>query len=570
MTDHQQISWGKRAAPYVTTALALEVVGLFGFAYFTDSHIPGISPLAATSIFIDGTKDIIPTGDSQAPDRMRNALSGAFDQCGAGSTGPCAGNVYIDYSRDFGILTGGVGYEQSKLEATNLTIQAIRDAQADPAYAKGDGIYVVGYSQGANASSDVIKRAQELNSDTDPTNDLDLSDVTFVMLGNGARNDGGLWARLPAGVYVPFLGLRFGASTNPTAPAPDPNDPNAPNIILITKQYDGAGDVPRYMLINPLADLNAIMGFFYVHNGYYADVDMDLNGDGKVDQADVAIAEADNDHYIVTKNGNVTDILIKNQVGDLPITQPLKDLGVPEELIKAIDPFLRAMIDAGYDRVPDGGTYPSEPVHIGLFPKPHKMFQDFLAIGAGAHETGEQLADLADPNPLPLATDPGVGNSLLAAKMVDPAPAAAAPPAPPKPPVKPQWPTFKPQQWVPQVTQWQAPPPPPPPAEEVSPPIEEEQPLAPAGGEELLIDANKATNKSAASGGSTTYKPGQGLKQIAGAVKNVYDATLGRLIPKPATTQAPASTAPDPAAGPEPGPDPGTNDPGGDPGGPAE
>ena len=97
MANNRQIAWNKKTAPYVTAALALEVVSLFGFAYLTDSHVPGISPLAATTIFIDGTKDIIPTDDSQAADRMRNTLDGAYDQCGAHSTGPCANNVYIQY-----------------------------------------------------------------------------------------------------------------------------------------------------------------------------------------------------------------------------------------------------------------------------------------------------------------------------------------------------------------------------------------------------------------------------------------------------------------------------------------
>ncbi|WP_234835146.1 PE-PPE domain-containing protein [Mycolicibacterium stellerae] len=548
----------------MTAALALEVVGLFGFAYLTDSHVPGISPLAATSIFIDGTKDILPTDDSQAPDRMRNALGGAYDQCGAGSTGPCANNKYIDYSRDFGILTGGAGYNESKLEATNMTIAAIREAQADPTYTPGDGIYVVGYSQGANASSDVIKAAEELNSDADPTNDLDLSDVTFVMLGNGARNDGGLWARLPAGVYVPFLGLSFGASTNPVTPS---DDPNAPNVILITKQYDGAGDVPRYMLLNPVADLNAAMGFFYVHNGYYQDVDVDLDNDGDVDEADVVLAEADDEHYIVTKNGNVTDIVIINQPGDLPITQPLKALGVPDDVILAIDPILRWMIEAGYDRVPDGGTYPSEPVHIGLFPKPGKIFKDLLALDDVWDQTEENVEDLADANTLQLASDPGVGNSLMAAKQVDPAPAEA--PEPPKPPVKPQsqWPTFVPQQWVPQVTKWQAPPAPP--VEELPPTVEEVPPTPTA--DQLLIDPDSLGNTAASpsSGSTGTATPGAGLQKIAGAVKQVYDATLGRLIPKPATTTAPTTTPdpvttstdpdPDPGTGTEPGTDPDTS-----------
>ena len=60
MADNRKIAWSTKAAPYVTTALALEIAALFGFAYMTDSHMPGISPLAATSIFIDGTKDILP------------------------------------------------------------------------------------------------------------------------------------------------------------------------------------------------------------------------------------------------------------------------------------------------------------------------------------------------------------------------------------------------------------------------------------------------------------------------------------------------------------------------------
>ena len=74
MAENRKIAWSTKAAPYVTTALAMEIAALFGFAYMTDSHLPGISPLAATSIFIDGTKDILPTDDSQAADRMTGAL----------------------------------------------------------------------------------------------------------------------------------------------------------------------------------------------------------------------------------------------------------------------------------------------------------------------------------------------------------------------------------------------------------------------------------------------------------------------------------------------------------------
>ena len=75
-----------------------------------------------------------------------------------------------------------------------------------------------------------------------------------------------------------------------SAPRPTrQQDPNAPQVILITKQYDGAGDWPKYVLVNPLAAANAAMGFIYVHNGYYQDVTFDpkaydVNNNGKLDR----------------------------------------------------------------------------------------------------------------------------------------------------------------------------------------------------------------------------------------------------------------------------------------------
>jgi hypothetical protein len=51
--------WGR----YVTTGVALEAATLFAFAYATDSHVPGASLLAQTSIFVDGTKSI--TGNEE-------------------------------------------------------------------------------------------------------------------------------------------------------------------------------------------------------------------------------------------------------------------------------------------------------------------------------------------------------------------------------------------------------------------------------------------------------------------------------------------------------------------------
>jgi hypothetical protein len=375
---HQKATAHKTAASIVTTGVALQLVGLLGFSYATDTFLPGLSLLGATSIFIDGTKDILPTNDDQSADRMKNSLNGAFNQ----ETKPTPGtNVFIDYPRSFGILTGlgDPGYNESNAIATDKTLQAIKDARTDNPCVGSDcpPIYVVGFSQGANVASDVVRQLEEEG--------YNGQGITFVMVGNGARNNGGIWARLPAAVYVPLLGLSFGASTNPST------DPNAPQVIQISKQYDGAADVPKYVL-NPVAWANTVMGFFYVHNGYYADVDMDLDDDGDVDQDDVTLAENDPEgKYIVTRNGNVTDVLIKNPEGQLPLSQALRSFGVPAQLVNALEPLLRAIIETAYDRAPNGGVYPAEPVHLRLLPGPSHWPADAAAIATGLTQTIEQL-----------------------------------------------------------------------------------------------------------------------------------------------------------------------------------
>jgi hypothetical protein len=513
----------KQVASAVTAGVALEIAALMGITSAT-GNAPNISLLAATSIFIDGTVDIIPTDDPQGEERMKDALMGWYDLSAAGGVNETGDNVFIDYPRSFGILTNGVGYDESKAEATADTIQAIRNAQADPNNQPGSPIYVVGYSQGANAASDVIKAVEELNTNSNLDDDVDLSNVTFVMLGNGARNDGGLWARLPVGVFVPFIGLSFGASTNPT------DYPDAPGqVILVSKQYDAAADFPKYVL-NPLALLNATMGFLTEHNGFYQDVtvmqDLDKNFNGQLD--DTEIAAADPNKYIITKNGNVVDVLVVNQPGKLPLFQPLRDLGVPPELLNALEPFFRAMIETGYDRQP----YPDEPVHFGLMPGPSQWLDDFKALVEGFEETEENLEELNQANLM----QANQTQTLQAA--AGPGPAVTPPPA--NAPVAPK--TFWTPSWTP--PSWTPPPPPPP------PPVVEEDP------ELLLIEETAGTNSQQnVVRPSPRATPGAGLKAaIDGAVKGFTNL----FTPKPAAApSAPASTAPDPA--PASDPDPGSN-----------
>jgi hypothetical protein len=405
-------------ASYVTAGVALELAGLVGFVNVVDANAPMVRLLAATSIFIDGTKDIIPTGNSQAPDRMRGTLNGVLDQGHDYVSAPGAGgNYYVQYPRSFGILTGPTDptYDASRTIATQNTITAIKDARSQN---PNDPIYVVGYSQGANAESEAIRALEAEGYDT--------SNITFVLVGNGARNDGGLWARLPAGVYVPLIGLSFGASMNP--------DPNGPQVIQISKQYDGASDVPQYVL-NPVAWANAALGFVYVHNGYYQDVDFDLDHNGTINSADVALAQQDPAHYIVTTNGNISDVVIRNPEGQLPLTRPLLDMGVPPEVVKALDPLLRAIIETSYNRPPNGGVYPAEPQHVELLPPVTRWQADADAVAAGLQETIHRLEALntVQINPIsPPTADSAVpqapgGQQLTAARHQESAPDSGTP-----------------------------------------------------------------------------------------------------------------------------------------------
>lgn len=81
---------------------------------------------------------------------------------------------------------------------------------------------------------------------------------------------------------------------------------------------------------------------------------------------------------------------------------PLLQLGVPRSLVEAMDPFLRSVIEAGYNR-PDptvAGSYPSEPVPFQLAPPPTKWLSDIQSVGAGAAQTLQKIAGITQPNPI--------------------------------------------------------------------------------------------------------------------------------------------------------------------------
>jgi hypothetical protein len=330
---------------------------MFGFAYATDSHVSPPNLLAAT-IFVDGTKSVTGSEDGVPFLRMADSFQGAYD---AG-----AGNIFIEYPRSLGPITGlgDPTYDDSEADATKKIVAAVK--QARKADAKGT-IYVVGYSQGSGAAAKAIDELENSGFDT--------HDIEFVLAANPRRNDGGILTRLPKGVYLPVFGVTFGDGTTP----------EGTKVLQVSRQYDGVEDSPAY-IFNIASDLNAVMGFYYLHPGYYKDVDPN-------DPTAIVTTSAD---------GNVTDKLIPAPLGHLPFTLPLLQLGVPPALVTAMDPFLRSVIETGYNR-PDPnviGSYPSEPVPFQLVPPPQRWLPDVLSVTAGAVQSVQLLTGALQPNSL--------------------------------------------------------------------------------------------------------------------------------------------------------------------------
>ncbi len=309
----------------------------------------------ATSIFVDGTKSVTGNELGNPPFRMADSLQGNYSD----GPGTDYDEQFVIYPRSLGPATGlgDPTYDVSEGLATEQVVDTRQGREGDEN--PGQKIFVVGYSQGAGGA---VKAIPELE-------DQGLSDnVEFVLAANPRRNDGGILTRVPAGVYVPVFGVTFGDGTTPAST----------KILQVTKQYDGVGDAPKYFL-NVVADANAALGFYYLHGDYYKDIDPTPDPT----RTDAIVS--------TSADGKVTDVLVLNQDGQLPLTRPLLQLGIPQNIVTALDPFLRAVIETGYDRPSGPGSYPSEPVPFQVVPPPTKLLSDVQSVAAGAavdHSSG--------------------------------------------------------------------------------------------------------------------------------------------------------------------------------------
>jgi PE-PPE domain len=209
--------------------------------------------------------------------------------------------------------------------------------------ADGNNLLVYGLSQSAVIASEEMAALAALPAGQAPTTDQ----LSFVLVGDPSAPDGGLLTTFP-GVTFPSIGATFGAAT--------PGDTIYPTTIY-DGEYDGFSDFPRYPL-DLLADVNAMLGIDYVHDFYLSDSPSEIAN---------AISLPTSAGY----DGVTQYFMIPMQPGqDLPLLDPLQQLGVPQAFLDLVQPDLQVLINLGYG--PDNVGYSLTPANVdtpfGLFP----------------------------------------------------------------------------------------------------------------------------------------------------------------------------------------------------------
>jgi PE-PPE domain/PE family len=174
----------------------------------------------------------------------------------------------------------------------------------------------------------------------------------FILTGDPNNPDGGFFERI-VGWYQPGIDVYLNGATPPNSPYP---------TTIYTNQYDMAGDFPQYIL-NPVSDINAIMGLFFGAH-IYAPADLTA-----------AIPLPTSPGY----NGQTTYYFTLQQ--NLPLLAPVRNYVIPpwdDAISDLLTPDLRVLADLGYA----SGNYANIPTPGQFFelPDPFTIIPD-LAVG---------------------------------------------------------------------------------------------------------------------------------------------------------------------------------------------
>lgn len=244
-------------------------------------------------------------------------------------------------------------------------------------------ITLFGYSQGGAVVSQELYNLADL-----PQSEKDQ--IQVVTIGN-IDNPQGLWARLSFLPTIPILNVTFG--------------PLLPTDIGIKStnyafEYDPVGDAPVYVL-NPLALLNALAAFEYVHGNYLVPNSNDPTGTLPYGYTDATLAAAISNPANMATYQDATFILIPDQ-GYLPIVQPFIDignatgtLGLVKPVVDLLSPDLKVIIDLAYDRTANPGI----PQTFQLIPIVNPVTLTVNLIVAGVQGIQDAVNDVGGTTP---------------------------------------------------------------------------------------------------------------------------------------------------------------------------
>lgn len=184
--------------------------------------------------------------------------------------------------------------------------------------AKGNTVSVAGLSLGTMVIDREIAYLQTLSESEAPP----AGSLTFYVFGGESRGFGQMYAR---GVTVPLIGVTFHT-------VPD----SRYKTVVVYGQWDGWAAPPDRPW-NVLAVANAVMGALYTVNG-----SNDHSRAATRSLADaILVSDIPND-----LGGRVTTYMIPE--ANLPITRPLRQLGVPGAIVDRLNELLLPWIRAGY------------------------------------------------------------------------------------------------------------------------------------------------------------------------------------------------------------------------------
>ena len=299
------------------------------------SHAAGPTPrLSASALIMGGTNQILSIPPN-SPDFIRSFVEAADTNfiepsalCTGGNPGCALVAVYTpeqlrfitgvhDLTLDESVAVGRANLDAC-LRGSACTVTSAPFTETTP-HVFGDNAFVV---QGVSQSA-IISTYEKSDLIAHP---VAGATIGFILASNPNRPNGGFFERFVGG-HVPLFGITFNGATPTNSPQPNPL-----LTIDIARQYDGWVDFPTNP-VNLLADLNALLGAAFLHSQ-----PLTVGGSSQLQGY-----YQDSTYYLMPSP--VLPLLIP--LAAIPLVGP--------PLAAALDPPLRVLVEAGYDRTANPG-----------------------------------------------------------------------------------------------------------------------------------------------------------------------------------------------------------------------